>query len=269
MKTPITYYGGKILMVKDILPLIPKHHLYCEPFIGGGAIFFAKPPSKVEVINDLDGHVINFYRVAKLRYQELEDEIKASLHSRDLHAEAKAIYGKPVGDSGSVLAAWALWYLAITSFGREIGGSYSYSRVKAVGPIFNNKKESFTDAIMRRLSCVEIENRDALKVIKSRDAEGSFFYLDPPYVGANMGHYKGYTDEDYLELLTLLSNLKGRFLLSSFPSDILADFTAKNKWEQIGISKQNCMAPKNGKKTEVLTANYKLSSAKIDNPLEI
>ena len=52
MKTPITYYGGKQSMLSIILPMIPEHNLYCEPFFGGGAVFFAKEPSKIEVIND-------------------------------------------------------------------------------------------------------------------------------------------------------------------------------------------------------------------------
>jgi len=62
MKTPITYYGGKQTLLKYLLPLIPQHKLYCEPFFGGGAVFFAKPKSDVEVINDINGEVINFLK---------------------------------------------------------------------------------------------------------------------------------------------------------------------------------------------------------------
>ena len=72
MKTPITYYGGKQNMVSVILPLIPKHNLYCEPFLGGGAIFFSKPKSNVEVINDTNREVVNFYRVVQQDYTSLE-----------------------------------------------------------------------------------------------------------------------------------------------------------------------------------------------------
>ena len=61
LKTPITYYGGKQSMINEILGRIPEHRLYVEPFFGGGAVFFAKPPSKVEIINDVNSEVINFY----------------------------------------------------------------------------------------------------------------------------------------------------------------------------------------------------------------
>lgn len=65
LKTPITYYGGKQKLVSTILPLIPAHELYAEPFVGGGAIFWAKEPSNVEVINDTNRELINFYEMCK------------------------------------------------------------------------------------------------------------------------------------------------------------------------------------------------------------
>ena len=61
MKTPITYYGGKQTMLKHILPLIPKHEIYTEPFCGGAAVLFAKDPVKAEIINDINQNLTNFY----------------------------------------------------------------------------------------------------------------------------------------------------------------------------------------------------------------
>jgi DNA adenine methylase len=95
MKTPITYYGGKQLMAKYILPMIPEHILYCEPFAGGAAIFFAKLPSEVEVLNDTNRELINFYRVVQNDFTSLEKEIQITLHSRDLHRKASVIYNNP------------------------------------------------------------------------------------------------------------------------------------------------------------------------------
>ena len=63
MKTPITYYGGKQQLAQKIISLIPEHEIYCEPFIGGGAVFFRKEPSESEIINDTNGELINFYEV--------------------------------------------------------------------------------------------------------------------------------------------------------------------------------------------------------------
>lgn len=64
MKTPITYWGGKQQLTQEILRLIPKHKQYDEPFFGGGAVFFSKWPSEVEFINDINGEMINFYRMS-------------------------------------------------------------------------------------------------------------------------------------------------------------------------------------------------------------
>jgi DNA adenine methylase len=82
MRTPISYYGGKQTLSAIILGLIPEHHIYCEPFLGGAAVFFAKKPSKVEIINDTNCELINFYEVLKHDFTSLEKEVAISLHSR-------------------------------------------------------------------------------------------------------------------------------------------------------------------------------------------
>ena len=79
MKTPISYYGGKQAMLKTILPLIPEHQIYCEPFFGGGAVFWAKEPSKYEYINDFNDLVVNFYEQLKNNFEELKSKIIATL----------------------------------------------------------------------------------------------------------------------------------------------------------------------------------------------
>ena len=104
---------------------------------------------------------------------------------------------------------------------------------------------------------MDLESNGAIKVIQSRDTPESFFYIDPPYFNSNMGHYDGYTEKDFVVLLTILSKIKGKFLLSSYPSTILTRFTKKYKWKN--WSKESRVSvTKNTKKskTEVLTANY-------------
>ena len=91
MKTPISYYGGKQNMVNSILPLLPNHQQYVEPFFGGGAVFFAKKPSPHEVINDKLDCAITFYRMLKTRFVELQSMIQATLHSESEYKRAKQI----------------------------------------------------------------------------------------------------------------------------------------------------------------------------------
>jgi DNA adenine methylase len=262
MKTPLTYYGGKQQLVSTILPLIPKHTTYCEPFLGGGAIFFSKPPSTHEVINDTNRELINFYEVVQRDYVALEKEIQISLHSRDLHRKAHVIYNNP-DMFDKIKRAWAVWVTAAQSFGSMLDGSYGYDHTGQTSVKVMNKRESFTLQYAVRLQKVDIECTDALRIIRSRDTKDTFFYCDPPYVGSDCGHYDGYTIEDYQMLLECLTNIEGMFLLSSYPSDLLNKFRDEYRWEQRKIEMAMNVNAKTknrkAKKIEVLTANYDLN----------
>jgi len=259
IKTPLTYYGGKQKLCKTILEMIPEHNLYAEPFVGGAAIFFAKKPSGVEVINDTNGELINFYRTVQRDFVSLEKEISISLHSRELHADASAVYNRPKLFS-EIKRAWAVWVLAHMSFSSILDGSFGYDKKKdCTSKKIHNAREAFSEEIAIRLQDVQIECTDALRIITSRDTEQSFFYCDPPYFNSDCGHYDGYSIDDFECLLKTLSKISGKFLLSSYPSDILAQYTAQHEWKQkqiqSGVSVNKGGA--NGKrKTEVLTWNY-------------
>jgi DNA adenine methylase len=263
MKPPLTYYGGKQQLASRILKLIPGHKLYCEPFFGGGAVFFKKPKSTVEVINDTNGEVVNFYRMVKNEFVSLEKEIRISLHSRDLHRQAKVIYENPDMFS-EIKRAWAVWVLANQSFAAIIGDAWGYSLKNDATPKkIRNKRESFTEDYAIRLQDVEIECTDALKIIRTYDSKTSFFYPDPPYAGTDMGHYDGYTWEDFEALLKQLSRIEGKFILSSYPSPMLKEYTKQNAWSTIKIEMNLCASKSKSKprrkKTEVLTANFSLT----------
>lgn len=265
LKTPISYYGGKQNLLTTILPLFPDHTLYAEPFVGGGAVFWAKKPSEVEVINDYNRELINFYEVVQNEYIELEKYIRISLHSRSLHNDAVVIYNNP-HMFDRIKRAWAVWVLAAQSFSSMLDGSWGYDKAKGTtSQKIANKRDSFTIDYSIRLQNVQIENTDALRIINSRDFKGAFFYCDPPYYNSDCGHYDGYSVEDFENLLKALSGIKGKFLMSSYPSDILKQYSKENGWmtreiEQ-SVSVANGVKP-GKKKTEVLTANYDLSNPK-------
>lgn len=262
MKALLTYYGGKQKLVPVILSLIPKHSLYCEPFAGGAAILFAKQPSKIEVINDTNGEVINFYRMAKEKFPQLKKEIESSLHSRALHYKARFIYNQPQLFL-PIERAWAVFILAHQSYSSILDSTWSCGVKDATAEKkFHAKKCAFTKDYVRRLEKVQIECRNALETILTRDSTQSFFYCDPPYFNSDMGHYGGYTVEAFRDLLNVLSKVKGKFLLSSYPSEVLKEFSRKNKWytKEIETNLSVQGAKKNGRrKTEVLTANYPIN----------
>jgi DNA adenine methylase len=264
LKTPTSYYGGKQNLVKTIIPLFPKHKLYAEPFVGGGAIFWAKPKSDVEVINDVNRELINFYEVVQNEYVELEKYIRISLHSRSLHNDATVVYNNPHMFS-RIKRAWSIWVLAAQSFSSMLDGSFGYDKQKGTtSQKITNKREGFTLDYSIRIQNVNIECTDAIRIINSRDFKDAFFYCDPPYFNSDCGHYNGYSKDDFDNLLKTLSNIEGKFLLSSYPSDILNDYTQANGWftkklEQTVTVANNCGKP-NKKKIEVITANYDISN---------
>ena len=115
-------------------------------------------------------------------------------------------------------------------------------------------KENFTILYARRLERTSIFCRDAVSVIESTDTPTTFYYCDPPYFNADMGHYSGYTQEDFKRLLNALSKVKGKFLISSYPSDILHEYIAINGWRTREIEMQRSAG--GGRKVEVFTWNY-------------
>jgi DNA adenine methylase len=263
MKTPLSYYGGKQTLAQTILGLIPPHRLYCEPFLGGAAIFFAKEPSKVEIINDTNGEIVNFYEVLQRDFTALEKEVTITLHSRDRHRQARVIYENP-DMFDRIKRAWAVWMLANISYGCKLNGCFGYDRTGSNSRKLANKRSNFKVDYAIRLQQVQIECCDALRIIRSRDTPETFFYLDPPYVGCDQGHYDGYTQEDFDALLEVLETIQGKFILSSFRNAGLADFTRRNGWFTGEIRLSSSMTHGQGRtvrdKVEVLTANYPIKA---------
>ncbi|MEL3908420.1 MAG: DNA adenine methylase [Treponemataceae bacterium] len=258
MKTPISYYGGKQQLASKIVSLIPEHRIYCEPFVGGAAVFFAKPKSESEIINDVNSEIVNFYEVLQRDFYALQSEVSISLHSRKLHKHAQVVYENPEMFD-RIKRAWAIWMLANSSYGCNLTAGFGYDKLGKNTRKIANKREQFTEEYSIRLQNVQIECCDALRIIRSRDSKESFFYCDPPYVGAYQGHYDGYSQQDFNELISTLAEIDGKFLLSSYRNTVLTEAVKKYGWWQIELKMSKSMTSKSGKtksKIEVLTANY-------------
>ena len=269
MKTPISYYGGKQQLLQHILPIIPEHDLYVEPFFGGGAVYWAKEPAKCEVVNDVNMNIVNFYEVLKHSYFDLRKLVEATLHSRETYKKAMIIYDSPwLFPDNPVLRAWAFWVVTNQGFSCRIG-TWGYDRDKRAKTI-QNKVDAFQEELTDRMRYTQIECNEAHKVIESRDTETTFFYVDPPYIDSNQGHYGGYTHEHFRRDLDALSKVKGKFLLSSYPSEILDEYVAKNGWYSVSVDKalsagNGSASPTRRRKTEMLTTNYPITFKDSDN----
>lgn len=264
---PLTYYGGKKRIAEWILQYIPSHDIYCEPFFGGGAVFFAKQPSYLEVINDCNAMLINFYHQCQDNFDIMASKIQNELHSEFRYYQAEKIYSgqKPASDIEKAVATWLVfnqsWNASARAgwkFDQGSGGSHA-------GIVFAHARRNFCPWLKKRLQYVQISCRDALQVIRDRDSERTFFYLDPPYPDTNQGHYSGYTWKKLEELLTLLQSIQGQFALSNYPSEMISKFSAENNWllKEFTMKKDSNMAAVEGsQKTEVLLMNYEISVPK-------
>jgi DNA adenine methylase len=259
MKPPITYWGGKQTLAALIISNIPEHTTYCEPFFGGGAVFFRKGKSKVEIINDLNQFVVNFYIQAKTNFSELQHLVQSTPHSRRKWRDALVMCEHPHLFT-DIERAWAFWCLTTQGYAGKIGtwgfGTISPCSERRV----KNCRNQFDETLAERLDQVQIECNDALYLLEMRDRPSTFFYLDPPYFNSHMGHYGGYTEDDFERLLQRCAALQDKFLLSSYPSAILDKYTQENGWHQVEIEQVVTASIKRKRKTEVLTANYPITS---------
>lgn len=247
-------------MIKHILPLIPDHTCYCEVFAGGASVFWNKRKSENETLNDINGNITNFYWQLKTNYRELRKLVDGTLHSEILFKEARNLL-KDESES-PLRKAWAWWTAANLSFSFTTT-SFAFGTSGTWGQGTANKRDGFEKWMSDRLRDVEILNRDATKLILLKDRTNVFFYIDPPYLSSDCSLYSGYTLEQFTEMLDVLADIKGKFILSSYPEEVLLKYRHDNGW--IGrdirqtVTVDGTRDITNGKKmkTECLTMNYK------------
>lgn len=267
MKTPISYYGGKQRLVPEILPLIPQHTQYVEPFCGGAAVFWAKDKSAREVLNDYDLRVVNFWEVLQSNYDELAAKIQGTLHSEHQYKRAAAIL--KAGRVEPIDYAWAFWVQVSMSFSNKLHGGFAHggnqTDIGSFAKSLVSNKAKLMAALSRRLEGCEIFCRDAIGLILQKDGPDTFFYFDTPYVGSECGHYKG-KQEVFYRLLDVLPTLQGKWLMSSYPDERLTALRLQHGWESMDLDRNLSVSGKHNtgkRKTECLTYNYSLAAEPI------
>ena len=261
MKTPIAYYGGKQQLAGKIVRILaqaPAQKIYCEPFFGGGAVFFARGGAEHEVINDANRNLVTFWEVLQKDFPALKREIDATLHSRDAYRHALVVLENP-DMFDKVKTAWAVWTASNESYGHKWGAGFAYGRVCNMARKTARSREALTEELAERIGSAVIECCDALRVIESRDTPETLFYLDPPYPGTNQGMYDGYSQTDFENLLEVLSGCKGNFLLSSFRNGALDVYARRFGWTQAEFKMHKSMtssARVKAQKIEVVTGNF-------------
>jgi DNA adenine methylase len=222
------WYGGKYSHLDWLLPLLPLAHHYCEPFGGSAAVFLNREPSPVETYNDIDGEVVNFFRVLRDQKEALIEAIGLTPFSREEFQLAIDKSGSNISDLERarrfyVRARQVRTGLAQTASNGRWANCRNTSRAGMSGAV-SRWLGAVDDlpAIAERLLRAQIENDEAIAVIQRYDSEETLFYCDPPYPHESRGDSKAYsfemTNEQHEKLAILLRSVKGKVAFSTYRS---------------------------------------------------
>lgn len=210
MYGPFSYIGGKRARANRIIALFPEHRTYIEPFAGGAQVFFRKEPSKVEVLNDLDREIVNFYRVCQQHYEELVRYLKFTVVSRAWFDLLNATAPERLTD---IQRAARHFYLAKTCYAGLVRHR-NYSIRVDEPPGFNPERiPALIEETHQRLARVQLECLPYEEILKRYDRPGTLFYLDPPYYKIRLYRHNLEPD-DYHRMAERIGKIKGKFILS-------------------------------------------------------
>jgi len=207
---PLPYVGGKNRLATKIISMLPDHTTYVEAFAGGAQVLFHKPPSNVEVMNDLDYDVVNFFRVCQWHFEELIRYLRFSMISRKLHELHLKTDPATLTD---IQRAGRFFYLQKNSFGGLILRQKFHYGVTQPSNYNLERIPQIIEAAHRRLQRVQIESLPYQEVLKRYDRPTTCFYLDPPYWGPKLYKFN-FGEDDFRQMAEYLQRLKGKFILS-------------------------------------------------------
>ena len=207
---PLAYIGGKRRLAPRLLAMLPPHLTYVEPFAGGAQLLFHKPPSRVEVLNDLDDDIVNFLRVCQSHHDELARWLRYAVASRTLFQHFATQAPAQLTD---IQRAARFLYLQKNAFGgRRHSRAFHYAVTKPSNFQPSRLPELLAQTA-RRLVAVQVEHLPYEDVLVRYDRPTTLFYCDPPYQGRRL-YAHNFADQDFFTLANRLSRVRGHVLLS-------------------------------------------------------
>lgn len=257
------WYGGKFNHLAWLLPLLPKCHHYCEPFAGSAAVLLNREPSPVETYNDIDGEVVNFFRVLRDQKHQLIEAIGLTPFAREEFYHALNGKGERLSDLEKarrffIRARQVRTGLAQTASLGRWANCKNTSRAGMSGVVSRwlGSVEALPE-IAERLLRVQIENRPAEEVIQLYDDACTLFYCDPPYPHEIRGDTKSYgfemADDQHIRLSRLLVRIKGMVAISGYQCDLMD--TLYKGWNRFDAPVKHCHSIKKSRQ-ESLWMNY-------------
>ncbi len=207
----IPWPGGKRRLLPKLLPLLEiEHTCYCEPFAGGAAALFARPPAKVEVLNDIDGELVRLYRVIAHHLDEFVRQFRWALTSREMFKWAQQQAPETLTD---IQRAARFYYLQRLAFGGKVSGRTFGTSASGAKTINLLRIEEELSAAHLRLHRVVIEHLPWQRCIERYDRPETLFLLDPPYWQTE-GYGVPFDWPEYEALNATLRSLRGKAVLT-------------------------------------------------------
>jgi DNA adenine methylase len=243
MRAPFSWFGGKMFMIKNMLPLIPEHKVYVEGFGGSGALLFAKTPSTVEVYNDLNSGLVHFFRT--LRDPELAPKLQEKLFLTPYSREEFFYSREEWMHQEDPVEKARMWFVVArncfasafeTGGWRRSTGAHSRGMGTVVSAYWSSI-EMFPE-LHNRLLGVQIENVSYDRLIPGYDSRDTFFYFDPPYVldtrTGGKQYEKEMTNDDHIAFVSNMLTIRGKVMISGYDHEVYAPLVDAG-WARIDV----------------------------------
>jgi DNA adenine methylase len=245
-------------MAKWIIQQMPEHNVYLEPFFGSGAVLFNKPAAKIETVNDIDGNIVNLFKVIREKPNELAQAVEFTPYSREEYYQSFELLEQELSDVERARVFLIRCWMARGGKTSDRTGwrhNIDVATVNAL-PDWNGLPGTILEAT-KRLKEVQIENQEAVTLIERYNREDCLIYADPPYIleTRTQRHYAHeMTNEEHVDLLRTLNNHTGFVFLSGYDSELYNDLLPG--WKKITKMAQTEAAQS---KLEVLWLNPAVS----------
>jgi DNA adenine methylase len=273
VKPPFSYFGGKVGMSRRIVEMLPPHRVYIEPFFGSGAVLFAKRPAAIEVVNDVDGVLVTFFRVMREQPEQLAEACRMTPYARDEYERADL----EAEDLPDLEVARRFWVRVNQSFSKTAGNRTGWSLTTArsqAAPVSMQSRIDRFESCAARLASVSIENCDAAGLIdRVGQSADTCVYADPPYLGStrvnagrgDVGDYRRDMprEESHERLAEALHGTEATVLLSGYPSALYD--TLYSDWHHVDFEvlthSSNAVTTSRGGRIERVWSNRPLNVA--------
>jgi DNA adenine methylase len=259
IKKPFAWYGGKQALAPVLLSLLPVHRVYCEVFGGSGALLFAKEPGELEIFNDLDSGVVNFFQVLRNPEQAhaLQHQLALTPYAREEYYDCLERWE----EARDPVEKARQWYVCVLQSMNSSIRNTGWSSTKKPG---SNPARAWHNSIANlqaccgRLAHVQLDHRDFAAVLSAYDSPTTCFYLDPPYVlearRKDRCYHQEMTEADHERLLSSIMQVKGMVLLSGYAHPLYQE--ALTSWECLTFS-VHCSSAVNAHSQEAATSHIR------------